>query len=238
MTARPSVIELRRYTLHPGARETLIGLFDSELIEPQEALGMRVLGQFRDLAAPDSFVWLRGFQDMRSRRRALESFYGGPVWRRHRDAANATMIDSDDVVLLRPAGPNGWAAPAEATRPQIGAAQLSHGLFVLTTYHLHPAASGEFARIFAAEIEPVLTAAGGTVLARLQTEHAHNDFPALPVRADTDVFVSLVRFEAEDGRARHAVDLADAGRNTRVHDRLSRPPETARLVPTERSALQ
>ena len=32
----------------------------------------------------------------------LAAFYDGPVWRAHRDEANATMIDSDDVLLLRP----------------------------------------------------------------------------------------------------------------------------------------
>ncbi len=61
------VIELRRYTLHPGHREILIRLFDREFVEPQEAAGMRVIGQFRDLSDPDRFVWLRGFTDMSSR---------------------------------------------------------------------------------------------------------------------------------------------------------------------------
>jgi hypothetical protein len=46
------VVELRRYTLHPGARDTLIELFEHELIESQEAVDMHVLGQFRDLDDP------------------------------------------------------------------------------------------------------------------------------------------------------------------------------------------
>ena len=45
---RNGVVELRRYTLKPGARETLVELFDREFVEPQEALGMRILGTFRD----------------------------------------------------------------------------------------------------------------------------------------------------------------------------------------------
>jgi hypothetical protein len=65
---------------------------------------MHVIGQFRDLDEPDHFVWLRGFRDMESRDRGLRAFYGGPVWERYKDAANATMIDSDNVFLLRPAG--------------------------------------------------------------------------------------------------------------------------------------
>jgi hypothetical protein len=54
------IVELRQYTLHPGQRDVLIDLFDREFVESQEALGMKVIGQFRDLDNPDRFVWLRG----------------------------------------------------------------------------------------------------------------------------------------------------------------------------------
>src|SRR5438105_9828515 len=87
------VVELRQYTLHPGKRDILIDLFDREFIEPQEALGITVVGQFRDVDDPDRFVWLRGFRDMVSRAKALQEFYSGPVWKTHRESANATMID-------------------------------------------------------------------------------------------------------------------------------------------------
>src|SRR5882672_4745772 len=72
-----TVIELRQYRLHPGKRNALIDLFEQSLVEPQEAAGMRVLGQFRDKNDADRFVWLRGFRDMPSRAEALQSFYGG-----------------------------------------------------------------------------------------------------------------------------------------------------------------
>lgn len=66
---------------------------------------MAVIARFRDLHDPDRFVWLRGLADMPSRAEALGRFYGGPVWKTHKDQANATMIDSDDVLLLRPVAP-------------------------------------------------------------------------------------------------------------------------------------
>src|SRR5216683_1062513 len=97
------VVELRQYTLHPGKRDALIDLFDREFVESQEAPGIKVIGQFRDLDNPDRFVWLRGFRDMPSRAQALQDFYGGPVWKAQREAANDTMVDSDSVLLLRPA---------------------------------------------------------------------------------------------------------------------------------------
>src|SRR5438105_1362157 len=92
------IVELRQYTLRPGTRDTLIELFDREFVESQEASGMRIIGQFRDLDNPDRFVWLRGFPDMATRAQVLQAFYGGPVWKAHRDIANATMIDSDNVL--------------------------------------------------------------------------------------------------------------------------------------------
>src|SRR3712207_1439560 len=96
---RTAVVELRRYSLHPGRREALIDLFDREFVETQEDVGMSVVGQFRDLDDPDRFVWLRGFPDMSTRAEALDAFYGGPVWAKYRDAANATMTGSDNVLL-------------------------------------------------------------------------------------------------------------------------------------------
>src|SRR5438270_8412423 len=84
------IVELRQYTLRPGMRDVLIELFDREFIETQEALEMCIIGQLRDLDNPDRFIWLRGFPDMASRARALQTFYGGPVGKADREAANAT----------------------------------------------------------------------------------------------------------------------------------------------------
>jgi len=111
------VFELRQYTLHPGRRDELIELFEREFIETQEAAGIRLVGLFRDLDRPDYFVWIRGFESMEQRKEALTRFYGGPVWKQHRDAANATMIDSDDVLLLRLVPP--FAFPATLPGPAL-----------------------------------------------------------------------------------------------------------------------
>src|SRR5690348_9525558 len=105
LTGDFSLIELRQYTLYDGKRDTLIDLFEREFVESQEAQGMKVIGTFRDLDRPNRFVWLRGFTGMDARLAGLSSFYDGPVWQAHRNEANATMIDSDNVFLLHaPAG--------------------------------------------------------------------------------------------------------------------------------------
>ncbi|THA40288.1 NIPSNAP family protein [Streptomyces sp. A1547] len=172
------IVELRQYTLHPGARDTLIALFEREFVTGQEAAGITVGGRFRDLDDPDRFVWLRAFPDMGRRERSLRAFYEGPVWQEHRDPANATMADSDDVLLLR--GP-GFAAPAGA------------GLVTVTICHpADPSFEGHFER----SLRPRLAAAGSPPTAVHRTEHAPNTFPALPVRTGEDVLLWFTAGEA------------------------------------------
>jgi hypothetical protein len=141
------IFELRRYALRPGARETLIELFDREFVETQEDVGMRVLGQFRDLDDPDSFVWFRGFSDMQTRERALTDFYSGPVWKQHAGAANATMIDVDNVLLLSPLR---GLAPEAGNRRATGSTRSQPGLLVVTIYPLAERTAGDFPAFFAA----------------------------------------------------------------------------------------
>ena len=87
----------------PASRDEYREYVRREFVETQEEAGMTVIGTFCDADNPDRFVWLREFPDMASRSRSLAAFYGGPVWKAHREAANATMLDSDNVLLLRPA---------------------------------------------------------------------------------------------------------------------------------------
>jgi hypothetical protein len=183
---------------------------------------MRVVGSFRDPDAPDMFPWLRAFPDMDSRRASLETFYTGPAWLANREAANATLIDSDDVLLLRLAGPPFpvW------TRPPVGATGRPASLYVATIYHVEDG----FAGFFADEVAPVLAEAGVPPVAWLESEHAENSYPRLPVRTGEEVFVWFARFDRpEDERE---VDLP------MLEGRLTAAPERVRLRPTARSCLR
>jgi hypothetical protein len=226
---RYPIVELRQYTLHPGQRDVLIDLFDREFVETQEATGMAVIAQFRDLDDPDRFVWLRGFQDMPSRAEALGSFYGGPVWKAHRDKANATMIDSDDVLLLRPvADSTGFPVPA-GVRPPVGQPDPPESVVLATLYHRDSPFDPEFMDFFHREIHPVLVETGAEPLAYLHSEHAENTFPALPVRTGENVFVWFARFP-------QVSDLDDHLR--RFHHPALAATQRLRLAPTARSLLR
>jgi hypothetical protein len=232
-----TVVELRQYTLHPGKRDVLIDLFDREFIESQETLGMKVIGQFRDVDDPDRFVWLRGFRDMATRAEGLKGFYGGPVWKDHRDAANATMIDSDNVLLLRPAQPGFRFSQGLIARPPRGTNGHGSGLVVATVYSLVAPAGNDFVDYFSREVKPALIDAGATVLALFVTDESPNNFPALPVRENENVFAWFAGFaDAASGLrwyADHpAVDLSSAGAPS-----LKGAPQRLRLTPTARSLL-
>ena len=231
------LVELRRYALRPGARETLIELFDRELVETQEEVGMHILGQFRDLDDPDSFVWLRGFSDMTTRKRALEAFYGGPVWKQHARAANATMNDVDNVLLLRPL--SGLALETNG-RPSPGSTATPPGLLVATIYPLNEPTASDFPAFFARHLEPALHESGISVLATYTTEHSQNTYPALPVSDDAEVFVWMAIFRDEADHTRRVAKLAQSSvwRDRIKHalaQHLDGQVEVLRLRPTSRS---
>jgi hypothetical protein len=185
------IVELRQYRLHPGTRDTLIRLFDTHFVEGQERCGMRIIGQFRDLDDPDRFVWLRGFPDMAARTRALEAFYGGPVWKEHGPAANATMVDHTDVLLLKPAPGTAGFRFDPRLRPGPESPAIAGGVVIATIDHLERSA--------ALEAEPGPVGPGeAPVLARLVTEPAPNPFVRLPVRTDVNVLVTFSSYAAAD----------------------------------------
>lgn len=221
-----TVIELRRYVMRPGRRDDLIALFDGVFVEPLEAAGMRVLGQFRDVDDPDLFVWMRGFADMDARRRSLETFYGGTLWAEHRNAANATMIDSDDVHLLRPAWDGAGLPEPIAVRAGVGADAQPAGVVIITIHTLHTAADATLLDAVRARLVDSGALAHGVYV----TEPAKNDFPRLPVHEGRHVVVAVLVFD--DAEAADAFDMEAV-----FEGRLAAGTTRHRLVPTGRSAL-
>ncbi len=233
-----AVVDLRQYTLHPGRRDALIQVFDEAFVEGQEAEGMHIVGQFRDLDDPDRFVWLRGFADLPAREKALNGFYYGPVWKARGGEANVTMLDSDNALLLRPID-LGPAYPAlDAPRPPIGATTVPPSVVAGAVYHRGSADDG-FPEYFADQVAPVLTSTGATLAATFETLAAENNFPALPLR-DKTVFAWFATFRNDAAYAEHRRQL-DASRSwqTKILPELTcrsiAPPQQLRLRPTARS---
>jgi hypothetical protein len=238
-----NLVELRRYTLHPGQRDTLIELFDREFVESQEALGVAVIGQFRDLDRPDRFVWLRGFASIDARGQALAAFYDGPVWHAHREAANATMIDSNNVLLLEPADAGAGFSGLPPRVSPTNTANADSAIVVATLYYTQPDSLEAFRGLFNHSIRKNLERAGARTVAEYITSTQANNFPRLPIRAGEHIFLWLARFESARSydvyQARLAADRVWTTRdwpNAREH--LMREPEVLRLAPTARSRLR
>lgn len=233
-----NVVELRQYTLRPGQRDVLIELFDRAFVEPQEAVGMAVMGQFRDLDAPDRFVWLRGFASMDSRAQGLTAFYDGPVWRRHRDAANATMIDSDNVLLLRPAWPGAGIPMGGRKRPTGPVRTSLPGVLDVSVFHLHEPASAALLRFCQGPMTQALLRGGAEVLGWYVTENAPNNFPRLPVRQGEHVLVGFAMFAAPaafETFARSGLWAREV--QPALEPWLMGPTQNMRLVATARSMI-
>jgi NIPSNAP len=223
------VIELRQYTLKPGQRDVLIDLFDRYFIEAQESARMTIIGQFRDRTRPDRFVWMRGFSDMVGRHRALEQFYDGPVWAAHRTAANDTMLDSDDVLLLKP------VRPELAFRLEEGAARTSDGPrgVLAGIYTLSEPATDSLVAQFERNVAPQLRARGIDIEGLFVSESAPNTFTRLPVREGEHVlmWVGTLKVKAL------AQEELDEVRSVSALNRVGATPTLLNLEPTPRSRL-
>lgn len=234
-----AVLELRQYTLKPGQRDVLIDLFDQHFVESQEALGMSVMGQFRDRHRSDRFVWIRGFSDMTSRHTALDQFYGGPVWAAHKAAANETMLDSDDVLLLKPARPDLAFQVDPLDRPAAGEDRTA-ALVVAGIHPLPQPADAAIVTRFERLVLPALQASGVELEGVFVTESATNTFTRLPVREGEHV---LVWFGTVERRV--AVAAREAQPEPRWFEQLAagvsslseQPAVLLELDPTMRSLL-
>jgi len=236
------IVELRQYTLHPGRRDELIELFDREFVETQEAVGIQVIGQFYNLDDPNQFVWLRGFNDMSAREQSLHAFYSGPVWKEHRDAANATMIDSDNVLLLRLVHSTSGFSLKSSNRPPRVSDAKQDGFVTATIYYFNKPVDSDFIHYFENAIHPVLMETDALLLAYFVTEDSPNTFPRLPVREGENVVVWFAGFQDQDAYERHLAQIAQSKPWSQeiskfLKRQLIRKPEVLRLSPTPRSRL-
>jgi hypothetical protein len=236
--AENSVFELRQYTLYGGQRDTLISLFKKNFIGPQEAVGAHVIGTFCDIDDPDRFVWIRGFRDMPARQQSLQDFYGSsPEWNTHKKEANATMIDSDNVLLLRA------LSPQPKFSQTVTNASGSDPVYGVTIYYLGGVDTVQFAHFFDQTVLPHLNALGAHPMAILATNEVPNNFPPLPVREHDRVFLWIARwpsvadYESFSSQMRAWSGWRDAAPES-VLPALMRKPEQLRLKPTAGSMLQ
>ncbi|HEY7641917.1 MAG TPA: M1 family aminopeptidase [Steroidobacteraceae bacterium] len=241
-TVADTVFELRQYTLHPGQRDVLVDEFDDHFVEGQEVQGMRIVGQYRDLDDPDRFVWLRSFADMEARKAALTGFYSGPVWKAHGKVAAGTMVDSDNVLLLRPLRPDTAFARSTLVLPPPGARGPGKGVLLANIVYVERRTPDEFGAFFDQELKPQWERVGAPVIAQMVSEHSPNTYPALPVREKESVFVWFSMFPDRAAAERQRRSLSQSmewrAAAVKLAEWTRHRIETLQLEPTARSRLQ
>jgi hypothetical protein len=229
------VLELRRYTLVNGARPRFAEYFDSFFPEAMQQLGAIAAGDFLNRENPAMFTWIRGYHDMDERARVNASFYYGPVWKEHRTAANGMMVDSDNVLLLRPVSDKHPLLILPALDPTIepnGARGVALGLVF--------AVKPEQLEAFIGSAETALGAYPAEVreAGMFVTLDERNNFPQLPVRTDGPfvVWLGLVRDDAALARVDSVTKQITESLN--ASGALRSAPEVMLMDPSRRSRLR
>ena len=232
-----SVIELRRYTIKAGEREHFAKYFESYFPEAFEQLGAMVFGQFFERDQDNIFVWLRGFHDMEARAIVNSSFYYGPLWKEHRTTMNDRLIDSDNVLLLRPLDA-AHAVPVFPTVDPVNELSGPRGVVVAQIFAVKPGEVEALAQR-AAPLFATYRAAGARELGVLVSLDAKNNFPQLPVREDGPYLVWLGLFRDDAALRSGLTGLADeSSRSLAASGLLRDKPELVVLNPTARSRLR
>jgi hypothetical protein len=208
------VIELRNYRLEDGRTADFIRYFEEHFLVSQRDEGMHMLGQFAVVDRPDRFVWIRGFADMKARRRGLDGFYDGAFWQARRSEANAMIRDHTDV-------PTGIVSP-EA------------GLVVVDFYR---AAGGLDRLVHALEkrLRSEIGERGHQILGHFVAELAPNDYPRLPVTQDPDMLVVIAAYQ---DHTHHAQLTARSDLRAELRSLATAEVVTLQLQPTARSIVR
>lgn len=179
---------------------------------------------------------------MPARHDALTTFYDGPVWRAHRHAANATMRDSDNVLLLCPFASSSSSSSSSTFDVRRGTVERSSA-YLVVVHDLRSVDPAAFAGHYMAVELPLLQEQGARTWKLFVTEPTLNAFDRMPVRTDESVLVCISRFKHVDAidrvvsRMRRWNSLRDRAPDALL-PAFMRRPEILRLVPTEASAMR
>ena len=94
------IVEMRTYRLQPGCREKFLKIFRTKSMPEHARIGMKIAGPWVSLERSDTFFFMRGFPDLKSREPMKAKFYEGELWKRELEGVLMPMIVSYEVVLV------------------------------------------------------------------------------------------------------------------------------------------
>jgi len=231
------VIEFRRYTVKEGEREHFAEYFESYFPEAFQQMGAIAFGQFFERKNPVGFTWMRGFKNTDARAVINAGFYYGPLWREHAFTMNSLMVDSNNVLLLRPLSPERGVTVLPSVDP-VAERKGAQGVVVALIF----AVKANSVDAFAQQAEATFAgyrAAGAREAGVLVTLDAPNNFPQLPVRTDGPYLVWLGIVKDNQALETQFTPLAERSSQSLSATGLLRgAPELVILDPTRRSRLR
>ena len=180
---------------------------------------------------------MRGFKNTDARAIINSGFYYGPLWREHASTMNSLMVDSDNVLLLRPLTTARGVPVLPAVDP-IKERKGAQGVVVAQIFAVKPDGVDAFARQ-AEETFANYRAAGAREAGVLVTLDVPNNFPQLPVRTDGPYLVWLGIVKDNKTLETQFASLAERSTQTLSATGLLRSaPALVILDPTHRSRLR
>ncbi len=231
------VIEFRRYIIKDGEREHFAEYFESYFPEAFQQMGAIAFGQFFERRNPVMFTWLRGFKNTDARAIINAGFYYGPLWREHSSTMNDLMVDSDNVLLLRPLSPERGIPMLPAVDP-VREAKGAQGVVIAQIFAVKPNSVDAFAQQAEATFAGYRSA-GAREAGVLVTLDTPNNFPQLPVRTDGPYLVWLGIVKDNKTLETRFTPLAERSmQSLSVTGLLRAAPELVILDPAHRSRLR
>jgi hypothetical protein len=153
------------------------------------------------------------------------------------------MIDSDNVLLLRPALQTSGFSLEDMKRPPVGSDELPRKLIVATDYYFERSVPSDFINFFEDTLKPMATSLGATITAYFVGETSENTFPALPVREGENVFVWFSTFQDSAAYENYEAALSQSERwrdevSVGLTNYFYTAAEVLKLSPTARSLLR
>ena len=231
------VIEFRRYTIKEGGREHFAEYFESYFPEAFQQMGAIAFGQFFERKNPAGFTWIRGFKNTDARAIINAGFYYGPLWKEHSSTMNSLMVDSDNVLLLHPMGPEGGIPVLPSVDP-VKEEKGAQGVVVAQIFAVKPDSVDAFAQQAKTMLASYRTA-GVREAGVLVTLDVPNNFPQLPVRTDGPYVVWLGIVKDNQILETQFAPLAErSSQQLSATGLLRSAPELLILDPTHRSRLR
>jgi hypothetical protein len=191
------VLELRNYLLKPNMTGAFSSYFDRHFVKPMAELSGYTLGQFKINGVNDRFVWMRGFTDMNTRIKFLNDFYvNSPVWKDFGPGANAMMINSDNVYLLRPLS-NNKSSKDQSEGINSNLLKTDKGL-VIVDFYICNSTLDKVINLFNSVYIPFLKTLDINNITLWISEMSENDFPRLPVFQDKNLLLTITTYKDEN----------------------------------------